>query len=85
MQILRHLCALAFIIFASTISCAVDVKLLSFNSNVRSITFLLLVWVVAQLVEWLLPIAEVRGLVPVIGKIYIELTCLLSTVSKRQK
>ena len=38
--------------------------------------------VVAQLVEWSLPIPEVRGLNPVIGKkiIYILNICLLSTV-----
>ena len=43
--------------------------------------------VVAQLVEWLLPIPEVHGLNPLIGKIYIEylFTCLLSTVLKRRK
>ena len=43
--------------------------------------------VVAQLVKWLLPIPEVCGSIPVIGKIYIEnlFTCLLSTVLKRQK
>ena len=40
--------------------------------------------VVAQLVERLLPIPEVHGSNPVIGKIYIE-HCLLSTVYKRQK
>ena len=40
--------------------------------------------VVAQLVEWPLPIPEVRGSNPVIGKIYIE-HCLLSTVLKRRK
>ena len=43
--------------------------------------------VVAQLVERSLPIPEVRGSNPVIGKIYIEhlFTCLLSTVLKRRK
>ena len=43
--------------------------------------------VVAQLVERSLPIQEVRGSIPVIGKIYIEhlFTCLLSTVLKRRK
>ena len=42
---------------------------------------------VAQLVERSLPIPEVCGSHPVIGKIYIEhlLTCLLSIVLKRQK
>ena len=40
--------------------------------------------VVAQLVERLLPITEVRGSNPVIGKIFI-VHCLLSTVLKRQK
>ena len=41
--------------------------------------------VVAQLVERLLPISEVRSSNLVIGKIYIEylFTCLLSTVLKR--
>ena len=37
-----------------------------------------------SLVEQLLPISEVRGSNPVIGKIYIE-HCLRSTVLKRQK
>ena len=44
--------------------------------------------VVAQLVEQSLSIPEVRGLTPVIGKILLNiclLTCLLSTVLKRQK
>ena len=43
--------------------------------------------VVAQFVEWLLPIPEVRSSNPVIDKIYIEhlFTCLLSTVLKRRK
>ena len=43
--------------------------------------------VVAQLVDWLLPIPEVRSSNPVIGKIYIEhlFTCFLSTVLKRRK
>ena len=43
--------------------------------------------VVAQLVERLLAIPEVRSLNPVIGKFYIEhlFSCLLSTVLKRQK
>ena len=43
--------------------------------------------VMAQLVERLLPIAEVHGSNPVIGKIYIKnlFTCLLSTVLKRRK
>ena len=37
--------------------------------------------VVAQLVEWSLPIPEVRGSNPVIGKnLYILNICLLSTV-----
>ena len=40
--------------------------------------------VVAQLVERLLFIPEVRGSTPVIGKILLSL-CLLSTVLKRQK
>ena len=40
--------------------------------------------VVAQLVEQLLPTPKVSGLNPVIGKIYI-VSCLLSTVLKRQK
>ena len=41
----------------------------------------------AQLVEQLLPILEVRSLSPVIGKIHIEhlFSCLLSTVLKRRK
>ena len=39
--------------------------------------------VVAQLVERLLPTQEVRGLTPVIGKIYIG--HLLSTVLKRRQ
>ena len=39
--------------------------------------------VVAQFVEWSLPIPEVHGLDPAIGKIYIE--HLLSTVLKRPK
>ena len=38
--------------------------------------------VVAQLVEQLLSIPEVRGLTPVIGKILLNI-CLLSTVLKR--
>ena len=40
---------------------------------------------VAQLVEQLLPISEVHGSNPVIGKIYIEnlFTCFLSIVMKR--
>ena len=43
--------------------------------------------VVAQLVERLLPIPEVQGSNPVIGKIYIEhlFTCLLSSVLNRRK
>ena len=42
---------------------------------------------VAQLLEQLLPLAEVHGSNSVIGKIYIEhlFTCLLSTVLKWQK
>ena len=40
--------------------------------------------VVAQLIEWLLPTLQVRGLHPVSGKIYIE-HCFLSTVLKRWK
>ena len=40
--------------------------------------------VVAQLVEQLLSIPEVRGSTPVIGKILLNI-CLLSTVLKRQK
>ena len=40
--------------------------------------------VVAQLVEQLLLIPEVRSSNPVISKIYIE-HCLLSTILKRQK
>ena len=44
-------------------------------------THLLREVVVAQLVEWLLPIPEVRGLNPVIGKnLFILNICLLSTV-----
>ena len=38
--------------------------------------------VVAQLVEWLLSIPEVRSSTPVIGKILLSI-CLLSTVLKR--
>ena len=43
--------------------------------------------VVAQLVERSLPVPEVRGSNPVMGKFYIEhlFTCLLSTVLKRRK
>ena len=43
--------------------------------------------VMAQLVQQLLPIPEVRGSTPVISKIYIEhlFTCLQSTVLKRRK
>ena len=43
--------------------------------------------VVAQLVERSLPIPEVRGSNPVIGKFYTEhlFTCLLSTALKRRK
>ena len=40
--------------------------------------------VVAQLVERLLSIPEVRGSTPVIGKILLNI-CLLSTVLKRRK
>ena len=36
-----------------------------------------------QLVEWLLPIPEVHGLNPVIGKIYIE--HILSNDEKKEK
>ena len=43
--------------------------------------------VVAQLVEQSILISEVRGSIPVIGKIIIEhlFTCLLLTVLKRRK
>ena len=43
--------------------------------------------VVAQLVEWLLPIPEVRGSNPVIGNfyIYIEHLFTVNCVLKRQK
>ena len=41
----------------------------------------------AQLVEWSLPLPDVRGSNPAIVKIYIEhlFTCLLSTVLKKRK
>ena len=42
--------------------------------------------VVAQLVKWSLPMSEVRGLNPVIGKLfYRTVICLLSTALKRRK
>ena len=38
--------------------------------------------VVAQLVEWSLPIPEVSGSNPVIGKIYIDHLCTVSCIEK---
>ena len=38
--------------------------------------------VVAQLVEWVLPIPEVRGSNPAIGKIYIEHLFLVNCIEK---
>ena len=46
----------------------------------------MVVLVVAQLVEWLLPIHEVRGSNPVTGKkLFILNICLLSTVYRKDQ